>query len=296
VCREESWRGRGVAYCPLMKVLFLSANLGGNVPPTVAIARQLSRRGVVVEVAGVLVDSDSGPVPDRVVQVECSWAPKQRTGGKPESLGPTLGRIFLSHRLAREAEALIRDREPDVVVVDCMALAVIKGANRSGVPVVILLHTFAEYWRRTFLRGPVAAMVGAWGFSPQTLWARASDRLLLTDPVLDPARNAPEFASYTWTGTTEVGAAPKRPVSDAPADRARIVVSFSTTPLPGMRRAYRNTIAPHRFAARGAPAAVLLGGCRPPRPSSSSCCASTASKSPPHEGATARPPIPTGPG
>ena len=50
--------------------------------------------------------------------------------------------------LATEAETLIRDRRPDVVVVDCMALALVKGANRTGLPVVVLLHTFAEYWRR----------------------------------------------------------------------------------------------------------------------------------------------------
>jgi UDP:flavonoid glycosyltransferase YjiC (YdhE family) len=231
-----------------MRVLFLSANLGGNVPPTMAIALELCRRGVRVDVAGILVDADrpagtgGGATEDAETptEVDASWAQQRDTAGSPEPLGPTLARIFLSRKLAAEAETLIRDRRPDVVVVDCMALALIKGANRSGLPVVVLLHTFAEYWRRTFLRGPIAAIVGALGFSPRALWGAATSRLLLTDPVLDPARSNPAFADYTWTGSTEVAAheATRDPAGVAP----RVVVSFSTTPLPGMRRAYRNSI------------------------------------------------------
>ncbi|GAA1920782.1 hypothetical protein GCM10009775_11640 [Microbacterium aoyamense] len=214
-----------------MRVLFLSANLGGNVPPTIAVARELARRGADVEVAGLLVDEE-------LTAVDASWAQKRGGDGRPEPLGPTLGRIFLSRGVMREAEALVRERRPDVVVVDCMALAMVKGANLGGVPVVVLLHTFAEFWRRSFLHGPVAGIVGALGSSPRALWSAAASRLLLTDAVLDPARHDPEFSDYTWTGSTERGSAP------APTgDRPRVLVSFSTTPLPGMRRAYRNTIA-----------------------------------------------------
>lgn len=231
-----------------MRVLFLTANLGGNVPPTMAVALDLCRRGVHVDVAGILVgtglaatsgenaiDDDATPT-----QIDASWGQKRDATGAPQPLGPTLARIFASRSLAREAEALIRDRRPDVVVVDCMALALIKGANRSGLPVVVLLHTFAEYWRRTFLRGPMAAMVGALGFSPRALWGAATLRLLLTDPVLDPARLEPEFADYIWTGTTEVSAAD--PLRENDTATPRVIVSFSTTALPGMRRAYRNAI------------------------------------------------------
>jgi len=231
-----------------MKVLFLTANLGGNVPPTMAVALELCRRGVHVDVAGILVGT--GPAsasgentiddPAAPTQIDASWRQQRDATGAPQPLGPTLARIFTSRRLATESEALIRDRRPDVVVVDCMALALIKGANRSGVPVVVLLHTFAEYWRRTFLRGPIAALLGAFGYSPRALWGAATLRLLLTDPELDPARQEPEFADYIWTGTTEVSAA--EPASGSVLTAPRVVVSFSTTPLPGMRRAYRNAI------------------------------------------------------
>lgn len=227
-----------------MKVLFLSANLGGNVPPTMAIARELCRRGIQVEVAGLLVDErpPAGPAagPAAPVEVGVSWAQRRDTAGIPQPLGPALARIFLSRSLASEAESLIKERQPDIVVVDCMAVALIKGANRAGIPVVVLLHTFAEYWRRSFLRGPIAVILGALGFSPRRLWDAATARLLLTDAVLDPAASDPEFADYVWTGTTEV-AAPEA-AQDAAAIPPRVVVSFSTTPLAGMRRAYRSAI------------------------------------------------------
>ncbi|MGC5221496.1 glycosyltransferase [Micromonospora sp. DT81.3] len=230
-----------------MKVLFLSANLGGNVPPTVAIALELCRRGAQVDVAGILVgagptaDSGDGPPDDAaaLTEVDASWGQKRDASGSPEPVGPALLRIFVSRGLAAEAEALIRDHRPDVVVVDCMALALIQGANRSGVPVVVLFHTFAEYWRRAFLAGPFGALVGALGFSPRALWGAATLRLVLTDPVLDPASHKPEFADYVWTGTTEVGPTESPLGSTTPP---RVVVSFSTTSLPGMRRAYRNAI------------------------------------------------------
>ncbi|HEX5859107.1 MAG TPA: nucleotide disphospho-sugar-binding domain-containing protein, partial [Microbacterium sp.] len=231
-----------------MKVLFLSANFGGNVPPTMVIALELCRRGAQVDVAGILVDSGPAPAPGAdasddpalPTEIDASWGQRRDASGAPQPVGPSLLRIFLSRRLAAEAEALIRARRPDVVVVDCMALALIKGAHRTGVPVVVLLHTFAEYWRRSFLHGPAAGAVGALGFSPRALWGAAALRLVLTDPVLDPGRQQPELADYTWTGTTEIGS------DDSARDSAiavpRVVVSFSTTALPGMRRAYRNAI------------------------------------------------------
>lgn len=233
-------------------------------PPTVAIALELSRRGVHVDVAGILVGpaqpagSGEGAIEDAITptEVDASWGQQRDAAGTPQPVGPGLMRIFFSHGLAAETERLIRDRRPDIVVVDCMALALIKGANRSGLPVVVLLHTFAEYWRRAFLRGPFAVFVGALGFSPRSLWGAATLRLVLTDPALDPASQEPAFADYTWTGTTEVGAAES--VRGSVPTAPRVVVSFSTTGLPGTRRAYRHAIE----ALRGLPAEgiVTTGG------------------------------------
>lgn len=242
-----------------MRVLVLTADLGGNVPPAMAIARELCRRGADVGVAGILLDpagagGDATGRPPK--EVAASWAPRRDASGAPLPLGPTLGRIFFSRRLAAETEALIHEQRPDVVVIDCMGLAMLKGAHRTGIPDVVLLHTFAEYWRRVFLHGPIAAMAGAIGFSPRALWGSAASRLLVTDRGLDPAGQAPEFVDYVWTGTTEVGEAP--PARDSPGAAPRVVVSFSTTPLAGMRRTYRNVIE----ALRGLPVEgiVTTGG------------------------------------
>ena len=157
-----------------MKVLFLTADLGGNVPPTMAIALELCRRGIRVEVAGILVGTGPGAaasedtIDDAAVptEMDASWGQQRDATGAPQPLGPGALRIFFSRSLAREAETLIRDRRPDVVVVDCMALALIKGANRSGLPAVVLLHTFGAAGAGSPRSNPPVVTIASTGRSP----------------------------------------------------------------------------------------------------------------------------------
>ncbi len=219
-----------------MKALFLTADLGGNVPPTVAVAEALAGRGVEVEIAGLKAGRTALP------QVPFPVATAIKPEGRPQGLREAGAgmRLMTSRKTSAATAALIAERHVGLVVVDCMIPAVIRGALAGGVPVVLLFHTFGEFWMRSFDPGAVGRLFGLFGLRPGALWARATARLLLTDAELDPGRHDPALAGYAWTGTTEIGAEPL-PRGDG-AVRPRVLVALSSTDFPGMRKVYRRIV------------------------------------------------------
>lgn len=214
-----------------MKALFFTADLGGNIPPALAVADALARRGVDVEIAGLAAGRTS------LTQVHfASGAAAGPQGERGLRKTPAMMRLFAGRGVAAEVGALIAARHPDVVVVDCMTTAPLRGALDSGVPVVVLFHTLGEFW--LLFDRVLGRMLGLVGFRPRNLWARASARLMLTDPMLDEGRDAPEFVGSIWTGTTELGAEPS-----PRRTRPRVLVALSTTDWPGMLPVYRRIVA-----------------------------------------------------
>lgn len=232
-----------------MKVLFLTADLGGNVPPTLAVAEALARRGIEVEIAGL----PAGRTALEQVPFAPATAIRPREGKQgPSQLG-ALMRLMTSRKTSERVRALIAERRADVVAVDCMTPAPIRGAVESGVPVVVLFHTLGSYWMRSFDRGPMGATLGMLGLRPRTLWTRAAARLLLTDPELDPSSEDPALTDYAWTGTTEIGSEPL-----VRSGRPRVLVALSSSDWPGMLPVYRRIIA--ALSGMGVDAVVTTGG------------------------------------
>ncbi|MFJ2367950.1 glycosyltransferase [Microbacterium sp. NPDC087665] len=212
-----------------MKVLILSADLGGNVPPALAIADALARRGVEVEIAGL--------VPGSTELEHVPFLPGEAAGPQgQQGLRKTASmyRLFASKRVSAETETLMDARRPDVVLVDCMLIAPLRGALRTGFPVVVMFHTLGEFWSR--IDRTVGRVLGLLGFRPHALWAKADERLMLTDADLDRA-DAGDFPDSIWTGTTEVGVEPSPRRA-----RPRILVALSTTDWPGMLPVYRRIV------------------------------------------------------
>lgn len=216
-----------------VKVLVLTADLGGNVPPTIAVAEALARRGAEVEIAGLAAGRTAFPQPP----FEPAVAISPQRGGTGLRKAGSMFRLMVGRRTADAAAALVAERRPEVVVVDCMTPAPIRGAVDSGVPVVVLFHTFGAFWLRSFDRGPAGRVFGLLGMRPTKLWGRAAARLLLTDATLDPGRDDPALAGYEWMGTTELGSEPA-----AHGDRIRVLVTLSSTDWPGMLPVYRRIV------------------------------------------------------
>jgi Glycosyl transferases, related to UDP-glucuronosyltransferase len=232
-----------------MAALVLTADLGGNVPPTLAIADALVRRGVRVDVAGL----DPGRSPLPFVEFAPATAINAGSGRRGATEAAAFARLLVGRRTATATRELIEVVRPGVVVVDAMLPAPLRGALDSGVPVVALFHTFGGFWVRSFDAGPAGFALGMLGLRPGRLWARAAERLVLTDPELDLSREDPALTGFTWTGTTEEGAAPR-----GLRNRVRVLVALSSSEWPGMLPVYRNIVA--ALATLPVDAVVTTGG------------------------------------
>ena len=215
-----------------MRFLFATWDGGGNVPPTLALARQLLARGHAVRVLGPpslrLRFESAGCV---FIAYECV------PNGVPSAAGKSgtgrLRAVFLVAELARAAPArgfaedvlAELDRAPaEVLVVDFMLAGAVAAGERAGIATVALMHTaYCLPTRGRSQFGP--------GFKPREGWTggvrdaamvglrRGANRGALTD--LKEARR--------YIGLPPVGSA-----SDQLARVSRVLVFTSPAfdPLP----------------------------------------------------------------
>ncbi len=214
----------------------ITADMGGNVPPTLAVADALVARGHGVAVAGLPPGGTA--LPRRELAAATAVAAAVRGEGTASGDLSALLRLMGGRATTAATRALVESERPDVVVADCMLPAPLRGVLDAGAPTAVLFHTFASYWTDRFDRGPAGVALAARRLRPATLWREAGLRLVATDPGLDPGRDGRRLADAVWTGTTETGA--ERAPHDGPP---RILVSLSSTGWPGMLDVYRRIVA-----------------------------------------------------
>lgn len=222
-----------------MRILFVTPQAGGNVPPTLAIAERLLTDGHDVRVIGhpALESVFTGVgVAFRCFTHARPWSPISNRPGLRSMLG------WLSLASDRGIETDVRDelaRAPaDVVVVDCMIPVALRAARRSGARVVLLMHAFSKYWIDGWAH---ASPLGAWLRLTRTHPAAhpADLGIVLTAPELDPVdRSRIPAARVVQTGpivpevTTDLSTHAASPA----------LVSFSTISYPGQRAALQRTL------------------------------------------------------
>ncbi|WP_448809510.1 glycosyltransferase [Agromyces bauzanensis] len=242
---------------------FVTVDGGGNTPPTLAIAAELRRRGHEVHVLGQERQRDPAAA------AGCAFTPLDALAfwnmavrrSVPTAIGEA-ARLGADRGLEEEVHERVRGIGADAAVVDCLMPSSVRGARRAGVPTAVLFHTFLEYWVRGYRRGPLGMLQRLRGAGPLTEWNAADARIVVSDPVLDPAahRTSSPSAPATWVGAAEHGV-PATPDSSAPP---LVVVSLSTSWFPGQTDAYRRIIA--ALGALPVRAVVTLGGLEPDEP------------------------------
>lgn len=227
-----------------MRILVATFDAGGNLPPLLAIARELDRRGHGVT---VLLEPHQRADGLPLRPFATTLAPRRPGSQLGAAIG--LARVFADRRLAAEVVAVAREERADAVVVDSLLVATVRALAAAGIRTISVVHT---PW--TFLsaaaRGPFGAIIRLLGGVSATASLAAPDLVLATA--------APELESGPVPDRVhQVGPVDRLPSpGPAAAGDPLVVVSLSTTPNPGQER----TLQAIADALAGLPVRGLLSG------------------------------------
>jgi UDP:flavonoid glycosyltransferase YjiC (YdhE family) len=207
----------------MSEILFVTWDGGGNVPPAVSIARELTARGHAVRFVG-----HPGQRPAlEAAGLEVAPSHHARAFSALDSNSPpALVATFGDRGLGRDVLGALADRPADVVVVDCMLLGVMAELTRAGHRYVVLEHLYDAYLTGGWMKGPMGLGMRVKRLHPTRALSAAQLRLVASVPSLDPAGGRP--------GLTYVG--PVCPVEHQAGAAAEpmVLLSLSTYRFPRM--------------------------------------------------------------
>jgi UDP:flavonoid glycosyltransferase YjiC (YdhE family) len=207
------------------RILVVTWEGGGNVPPMLGIASELQRRGHQVRVLGHLQQHDvvaSAGLKFVSYRHARPWSPKLPATGT-RFLLRFVFEVFTDPRFGRDVRDELDREATDMTLVDSMILAGIRAAEQAGVPTAVLMHTLHRYYTHEWSRGPIGIVAAMRGMRPGRLWNAADRVLVATDSALDPATQGRLPANVHYTGVVQ---APIQP--GAPKDKPLVLVSLST--------------------------------------------------------------------
>jgi UDP:flavonoid glycosyltransferase YjiC (YdhE family) len=219
-----------------MRVLVVTWDGGGNLPPMLGIARALARRGDQVRVLGHEVQRAA------IEQAGLSFTPFQRgrdyVSAEPRGtvqgvLG--LAALFADRGIGADAAALLAEESAEMVLVDCLLWGAIDELANTGVPVVSVVHSIADFFDRN-ARGPLGMLARLRGTNPVAALDRAALTLVTTRSDFEPKEVSgvrERHTGFVWQ---------EEPVRAVAQGRPQVLVSFSTTAFPGQSRALRHVL------------------------------------------------------
>jgi UDP:flavonoid glycosyltransferase YjiC (YdhE family) len=202
--------------------LFVTWDGGGNVPPAVAIADELRRRGH--RVAFVAHETQRPALEEPGFEVEPATHARPFAASDGVS-AVAMARMFGDRGLGRDALAAVERRDVDLVVVDCLLLGAMEEL-RGRAPYVVLQHLYDAYFRGSFLRGAMGVGLRLQGLRVRASLAGARATLAASLPSLDPSGRTVRDG-LTWIGPVVSG----RPRT---ATDPAVLVSLSTFGYDGM--------------------------------------------------------------
>ncbi len=211
----------------MTEIVFVTWDGGGNVPPALGIAAELTARGHTVRFVG-----HPGQRPAlEAAGVEVAPSRDALAFSALDANSPlALAAMFADRGLGRDVVDALVDRPADVVVVDCLLFGVMEELRRAGRDYVVLEHLYDAYLTGSWMRGPMGLAMRLRRLHPTRALATARLRLVTSVPSLDPGSGRRGLA---YVGPV-CGVTP--PVADTPDADPMVLVSLSTFRFPRMAR------------------------------------------------------------
>lgn len=212
-----------------MRVLFVIADGGGNIPPQLGVARALRDDGADVRFLshrGVGSRVHDAGFPFETISLGKDFDPT-----RPHPIKGVMGEMFgviADRRLGAEAVTAARRHGSDVVVVDVLMAGAIQEVVAAGIATVVFVHCFYRSVQDV-AAGPIGWLLRLRGISPVGTERNGALQLVAAREDLDPVRGTPpvHHLGVVWQG---IPAPSKRqPVP-------RVLISLSTCAYPGQRR------------------------------------------------------------
>ena len=213
----------------MSEILFVTWDGGGNVPPALAIARQLRARGHAIRFLGHRSQRESLSAAGFDVEPSSATREFTRLGDtSPLTMLATLG----DRGVGRDLRTSLARRPADLVVVDCLTFGALEAARESRVPYVVLEHLHHAAYL-SMLAGPLGRVLRLRRLHPRRSLGLARACVVTSLPTLDPLPGAGNLV--------QVG-----PVVDwsPPVEAAEptVLVSASTFGYVGLRRAVQRLL------------------------------------------------------
>jgi len=213
---------------PSPRLLVVTADLGGNVPPALGIASRLVADGAAVHVLSHSAQdaaATSRGLPFTPYTRGRAYDPLKRRS--PPAALASLISLFCDRGIGADLLELAARERSDVVLVDCMLLGGLRASSRAGHPTVALVHSLPTFFTGPWAHGPIGGVAALRGLRPTKVWRELNGAVTASLPALagtDTALGGP-VVGPVWAGAPRPAA--KR------SGRPRILVSLSTIEYPG---------------------------------------------------------------
>lgn len=210
------------------RIVVVTADLGGNVPPALGIAAKLMADGAAVHVIGHRPQEaavTSLGLPFTAYTRGRAYDALQPRSGPATILG--LAGLFCDQGVATDLLELAAVHRADLLLVDCMLLGALAAGTRSGIPTVALVHSLPEFFTGRWSHGPIGMLAGLRGLRPAKVWGGLAGAVTATLPELAGSTTAlgGPVVGPVWQGAPGGGT--------RLAGRPKVLVSLSTIWWPG---------------------------------------------------------------
>lgn len=218
-----------------MKLVFAVVDGGGNVPPQVAVARELQARGAQVVVVG------HHGIRNRVQAAGLVFEPF--SGGR--HFDPTIrrslpaimtdfARMSADRGLGRCVVEAVQRHRADAVVVDMILTGGIREIVNAGIPPIVFVHCFYRAVQ-DLAASPVGWFLRLRGTDALAAQHRGLLQIVSARADLDPVRGAPPVChtGVIWQGVPSAAVRTTVP---------RVLISLSTNAFAGQRRMLQNIL------------------------------------------------------